>query len=227
MAITTQNFKFIYEILELWHEKFNDLHHFDLRAANENSRKHGCDKCRTKDYCLFKPNWNSPEQNSEKYFLNILIRENPQLTIEILNTFIKTDTLKWHTYIFLDHLEPYENILDDNVYQFERPLTPLETIYIYDKTELVNHPVVKNLVTEKYKDFGKTIYWVHNTRSIALVILWTIFAVFEDYSTRHYYGGKNKAEKIILLGLVLLFFLWDLLGEIIQIYYVYRRILGK
>ena len=53
---------------------------------------------------------------------------------------------KWETLIFLDHVEPYENLKLNNKSKYERPLTPIETIYIFKKSNLVILPVIKTLI---------------------------------------------------------------------------------
>jgi hypothetical protein len=187
------------------------------------SNSHGCTMCSEKDICLFKPDWK--DKSVEKYFLNLLIIENEQLAYEILNTFIKSDSLNIETSIYLDHIEPCEEF-NSEALLYQRPLTPAETIYIYKKMSLVTHPVVKTLIAEKYYNFAQVPFWVETFRNMGLLILWLAFAVMEYYSIRHYYSGSNQAGKIILLILVILFFCWDVIEECRQIYYIMRRVIG-
>jgi hypothetical protein len=206
---------------------------------NKIGLKHGCEECfqgETKpSCCLFKPNWNDNDLENEKYFLNILIVENVTITRQILDTFMKKDVLKSKTFIYLDHLEPCENLFpsqnDDDKKHFknsnyERPLTPLETCYIHRKLDLVTHPVITALITAKYNDFGRLPYWIDTFKNICLLVVWTVFAIIENYSIRHYYSGSNRVGKIILLTVTILFFGWDMITEAFQIYYSYRRIAG-
>lgn len=188
---------------------------------------HGCSQCSKYDTCLFKPDWSDKEQESGKYFLNVLIRENPQLCLEILNTFYNTDILKWQTNIYLDHLEPCE-LNEDNLEKdrFERLLTPLETIYVNNKTELVTHPVVKALIDEKLNGYAKASLILDMIRQIGLLVLWTAFACHENYSLKHSYTRETTAGKIVLIVLCILFFLWDVVDEILQIYFTVRRLNG-
>ena len=276
MAVSSQNYAFIQELIQMWFTRFHDVHHsisyhteleIDLENENTNTasskmpRKfikknltsiskffstfkkmpneivedndaetsnitstHGCDKCCSKNICLFMPNWN--EQKNERYFLNVLIRDNEKLTSEILNTFINTDILKWETLIYLDHIEPYENLKLNNKSKYERPLTPIETIYIYDKSNLVIHPVVKNLINKKFYDFAQLPFWIGTIRSVCLLVIWTLFSIYEDYLVKHYYNNFSRVDKILLLALVILFFVWDIIEEIQQIYFVLRRLWG-
>lgn len=266
MAISSQNYEFIEELIKMWLEQYDSTHHsiqdydfFDSDSMNQNQESffnffshikdlirrekkvsdssikkndsayfHGCKSCKSQDLCLFKPNWNDENSKSERYFLNILIRDNENLSRKVLNTFYKTDILRWITFVYLDHVEPVENISmnNDNQSTYIRPLSPVETIYIFDKTELVIHPVIKTLIDTKYYDYAQIPFWLDTFRGIGLLAVWTAFSIFENYSIRHYYGGDNKAGKIVLLVFVFLFFVWDLIEEMRQIYYVLRRING-
>ena len=69
-------------------------------------------------------------------------------------------------------------------------------------------------------------FWLDTFRSLGLLGVWTAFSILENYSIRHYYRGDNMAGKIILLSFVFLFFIWDFIEEIRQIYYLLRRLDG-
>ena len=188
----------------------------------KNLSSHGCASCNS--ICLFKPDWK--DKSVEKYFLNLLIIENEQLACETLNTFMKSDSLTLETSIYLDHIEPCEDLTDEASSFYERPLSPAETIYIYKKMSLATHPVVKTLISEKYTNFAQIPFWVETLRNLGLLIVWLAFAVSEYYALKHYYSGSNQAGKIILLILVLVFFCWDVIEECRQIYYIMRRVVG-
>ena len=128
--------------------------------------------------------------------------------------------------IYLDHIEPCQDLTDEAVSFYERPLTPVETIYIYKKMSLATHPVIKTLISEKYYNFAQVPFWIETFRNVGLLIVWLAFAVLEYYSVRHFYSGSNQAGKIVLLILVVLFFCWDVIEECRQIYYIMRRVVG-
>jgi ankyrin repeat protein len=265
MAISSQNYEFIEELIKMWLEQFDSTHHaidFDFfdsdflaqnqdsyyfslfsqfknffrrekRVSDSSNKKfeksylHGCKSCKSQDVCLFKPDWNEKDLRSERYFLNILIRDNEKLTEKVLNTFFKTDILRWVTIVYLDHIEPVENIsINNDISTYIRPLSPVETIYIFNKTDLVIHPVIKTLIETKYYDYAQVPFWLDTFRSLGLLAVWTAFSVFENYSIRHYYSGDNKAGKIIILVFVFLFFVWDFIEELRQIYYIFKRLDG-
>jgi hypothetical protein len=173
------------------------------------------------------PDWEDPMTSRlERYYLSLLIRDNEQLANEILNTFIRTDVLKWETLVYLDHIEPCENLKENKVSKYERPLTPIETIYIYEKSSLVIHPVVKTLIDQKYYDFVQYLFWIETIRSISLVVLWTVFSVYENFTIKHYYNLPIKYDKLILLIFLCFFFAWDVVEEVSQIYYAAKRLNG-
>ncbi len=190
--------------------------------------KHGCPKCAHSDTCLFKPNWNNNQHDTDKYFLNPLIVENPRLSWQIFDTFMHTDVFENETHVFLDHMEPCEDLN-----QFEnahvRPFSPLETIYIYGKKELCTHPVVETLINVKLKSYAKIPIVFDVLKQLCLTVVWTIFACCEDYSLRHWYstGSSSFGGKVSLLIFCIIFFAWDMVDELSTLYYIYKRMKGQ
>ena len=187
------------------------------------------------------PDWSDPQLRTEKYFLNTLIRENEKLTRDILDTFIKTE--KGMTLVYLDHVEPYEEDDDkDNENAvvcgrkwlsmffstkiYERPLTPLETIYVFNKIDLVSHPVIRTLIDTKNDMFAHKTSLMELALRVVLVVLWSTFAVYENYAIRHYYGGSERAGKLILVILIFCAFVLDVFLELRQFYYIWHRLKG-
>ena len=218
--------------------------------AADAAPQHGCSVCSGssgRHVCLFMPDWRDSRLRSEKYFLNTLIRENDKLTRDILDTFIKTDILKWETLVYLDHVEPYEEC-DTNLEEekekeddadnkspslsifstkmYERPLTPLETIYVFNKIDLVVHPVVRTLIDTKNDEFARNASLLELVRRVVLVVLWSTFAVYENYAIRHYYGAGDRAGKLILVIFVFCAFALDVFVECRQFYFISQRLKG-
>ncbi|XP_070558479.1 uncharacterized protein [Ptychodera flava] len=81
----------------------------------------------------------------------------------------------------------------------ERCLTPMETIVVYRQHDNIRHPVIRKLIKEKWKQFGRREAVFELLRDVTFILLWTPLSLLRPYARACYYFPDDVYR--VLLGI--------------------------
>ncbi|CAH1796077.1 unnamed protein product [Owenia fusiformis] len=110
--------------------------------------------------------------------------------------------------------------------KYDAPLTALETVYLFEREDIVTHPLMAELIESKWKTGVRWWALVSFIKTLALTSIWTAIGLAIDYDIRHRYDFPAHAWRIVLLILGIALLAWEIVEDALGLFFSRKRISG-